>query len=92
MTKAEEGGRGGHANADDCWRGGEGGLKTPDIGWHNMWTAPHILPLTGLAKKERELVLVREGGNWAGRYTAIGNKWSWGRQVLSSYYQLTTND
>ena len=25
MTKADEGGRGGHPNADNCWRGGEGG-------------------------------------------------------------------
>ena len=33
--------KGPNPDADDCWRGGEGGLKTTEIGWRNMWTAPY---------------------------------------------------
>ena len=29
LTKADKGGRGGQADADDCWRGGEGGVWKP---------------------------------------------------------------
>ena len=43
LTIADEGGKGGQAIADDCWRGEEGGLKTPEIGWRNIWTAPYVL-------------------------------------------------
>ena len=54
MTKAAKGGRGGQANADEggegvkqsltiADEGGRGGLKTPEIGWRNMWTAPYYV-------------------------------------------------
>ena len=54
---------GGRANSDDCWRGGvkqmltsadEGGLKTSEIGWHNMWTAPK-LPVIKLGNQLHEI-------------------------------------
>ena len=32
---------GNQANADDCWQGGEGGLKSPKFSWRNMWTVPY---------------------------------------------------
>ena len=42
LTKDDEGGRGGKPKGDEGWQGG-GGLETPKIGWHNMWTAPNLL-------------------------------------------------
>ena len=56
---ADEGWRGGEGGSSKCWpmltrggggvrqlltiadEGGRGGLKTLEIGWRNMWTAPH---------------------------------------------------
>ena len=49
LTIADEEGEGAKAIADDCWRGGRGGLKTSEIGWRNMWTAPNTSGKNGFA-------------------------------------------